>query len=188
MRAPTIVIIGQARAGITLLHTMLREGGIPDAPALRLACEGDAPGPGLVIAPAPHANAYHRPRPCLGLFIQRSTGGILTSIARHNEGRPPLERFERIIVSRDISHEFLIARDAAAAAFAPVVMFMFDDIIADPHHHALRLYRLVAPWWPDFDARKAALSVRRIKYVPRLICLKARVLSEVIVTPNPGAT
>lgn len=187
--APTIVITGQRRGGIS------RAGGIPDAGfsnvardargALRLASEGDAPGPGLAIAPTPHTIAYHHPRPVLGLFAERGTGSILKSIERQNanEGRAPLARHEKRILFRDISREFRTARDAAAAAFAPVVMFQFESIITDPHQEAMRLKRLVAAWWPDFDARAAALCVRRIKYVPRLICLKARWLHA----PEPAA-
>lgn len=177
--APTVVVTGQRRAGLSLLHAMLRAGGIPEARALvGLADEGATPGPGVVLAPDPHAVNYHRPHPVLGLFVERSTGEILKSVQRHNAetGLAPLTRIEKRIIFRSVARDFRSARDAAVAAFAPVVMFQFESIMTDPGNEAARLSHLVFPWWPNFDIRGACLAVRRIYRAPKVVTVTPREL------------
>lgn len=166
---PAIIITGQKRAGLSMLYAMLTAGGI----------ESNA----LALAPEPHRSTWTPVYPCLGLFAERSTGSIIKSIAHQNalEGRAPLAPYERRILHRSIARDFRRARDAAASAFSPLVMFQFESIIVDPAFESARLHRLLIAHWPHFDPQSAALAVRRIHLPPKVVYLR-----PVAISPPPG--
>lgn len=126
---------------------------------------------GLCTAPDPHRIQYLpiHPKRRIGLWIERSAGGIIASIDKENhfEGRPPLDAFERRSIKTSLRYDFTRARDAAAAEFSPMFIFRHDDIVDEPLREANRLGRLLQQWWPHFNTRAASLAVRRIAHAPR---------------------
>ncbi len=161
--APLIVVTGLTRSGINLIGDMLHAGGIEGA---------ESPDrPGYIYAIDPHINPYPRPPSrTIGILIERSLDAIAAAVNRDAalENRA-LDRCEMLALKNVLARNRIAARDRAASLFGPVFSFDFGRIIANPHDESQRLARVLREHYPAFCSIKAALAVRRIRKLPRLV-------------------
>jgi hypothetical protein len=169
---PTVIVTGMKRAGLQLLADMLREGGVPAEP-FKIIHDLESPivaSSGVAIAADPHRIRYLplHPKRRIGFWIERASAEIIKSIEQENlrDGGARLSKNERLSLMASLRFEFIKARDAAALHFSPMIIFRHADIIDEPQREANRMARLLVQWWPDFNARAAALAVRRIAHAP----------------------
>lgn len=161
--APRIVLTGLSHAGLSLAADMLNAGGAT-----------------FLIAADPHLFDYTsgdaRERKTLGILIERDSAAIARAQLKA-QGIAFPNRLTLAAASRQTVKSAARARDEAARIFAPIFTFRFEDIIRDPSAQAARFARLFWPngqcadlgpaACPNFDTRRAALTVRRILHVAR---------------------
>jgi hypothetical protein len=176
---PRIIVTGLSHSGLRALSAMLTAGGAlhhvaadPHLPPFKRlsspACGGSTraagEGGGDLVAVK-----------TIGLWLERDTAAVARSALRHQTGESPASHSSLMSLVGRVHREFREARAQAARMFAPLFTFQFEDIVDNPARQADRLLRLFSdpnyadlgpPACPLFDARAAALAIRRIAPPP----------------------